>query len=126
MKVDLDDVDRKARAATQGRWIWGAGNIEGSRGRANGLYVEDPGRARPVLMLEPGSLYTTLASDCAHIAAASPQVVLALIAYVRELEDAVKRAADYLHTPGDPDPRDIQDVIEGDLRALVAKGAVIP
>jgi hypothetical protein len=131
-RVDMEEIERKARAATQGRWVWGKGNVEGSRGRVNCLYVDDPERQRPVIALDVGSLYTTLANDCDHIAAASPPVMLALIAHIRDLRAALVRAAELTEgtvscetqcdcAEDDPDWQEAQR-----WRELVTRGPVLP
>lgn len=57
--------------------------------------------------------------NAAHIAAASPPVVLALVARIRELESELRGCADaFAGVTDDPDPYDVMAVVE--------KGTVIP
>ena len=116
MKVDIDEIERKARAATRDQWQWGKG---GTDGRVNCLYVSDPSRHRPVIALDVGSLYLTLAADTDHIAANSPPVTLAIIARIRKLEAIVQRAACCLQASSDKTARRewaaglLEDLTEG-------------
>jgi len=114
-RIDLNELERKALAATPGEWVWGKGNVEGSLGRVNCLYVDDPERNRAVLALDFDSLYLTLASNTEHISANSPPVTLAIISHIRELHQAI---ADALYRGAD-DPG-------GQLRALIESGPVLP
>jgi hypothetical protein len=102
--VDLDDLERKARAAESDEWQWRP---------ANGDILEGKHNAQIVLA---GEDLTCSVSDRAHIAAASPPVVLALIARIRELETAARDVADAPH-------RHAQQQRIGILRAVLGKGA---
>lgn len=80
--LDLDDLERKARAATAGPWRVGS---------------SDPADYRAVLREDAeGDVYEIVndaaPEDAAHIAAASPPVMIALIARIRELDAAADRA----------------------------------
>lgn len=87
MRLDLDDLERKAKAATPGTWTttkppkedgWQLGVVIGAT-MAGMVYAQPPGGQMPLADLE-------------HIAAASPPVVLALVAEVRRL-NAIAKAA---------------------------------
>jgi hypothetical protein len=111
MKVDLDDLERKARAAEQDEWQW-------RRGESGVLEGKHAGQVVMFCNTDAGStdepaLIAGIA-DKAHIAANSPPVTLALIARIRELEAAVYRLAPR-GKPGSPW-----------AHQLLEKGAVLP
>lgn len=89
MKVDLDELDGKASRAA-GRW-WSADELHRKR-------------------------FDSTAAD--HIAANSPEVTLALIARIHELEAALRGGG---VSAGCPDPFDVRDV-----DAILEKGVTIP
>jgi hypothetical protein len=82
-RVDIDELERKARAATAGKWsesVWygadgGGWAARGPHHEANESEwtSDDPG----------GELHQRAMADAAHIAANSPPVTLALIAVVK-------------------------------------------
>lgn len=101
-RIDLDELERKAGAATQGAWTNGTdpshfGAPEVTDGVTFAYFVPD-------------------AANAAHIAAASPPVVLALIARIRELEAAIVEVRN-----------DLRDGCVGqqELDALLDKGVVL-
>lgn len=124
MKINLDDLEKKAREATPGPWTWSVDECDEptylwgqSSNRDSGLVLSFEGHdsIRP--------------ENAAHMASASPDVVLALISYVRALEAAALVAA-----------KDLEDWVDGEsqypdhqqdpsmkhakmMRALVAEGA---
>lgn len=79
--MNLDDLEKKALAATRGKWK------DGSPGDADGF--------RHVFIETSDGLYGqtiaqwVLPQDAAHITANSPDVTLALVARIRELEAEV-------------------------------------
>lgn len=89
MKIDLDELERKAKTAAASSDDW-------ARRPANELLRAD--------------------GDRAHIAANSPPVTLALIARLRELEEALRSAT---VTPWYHRQRE-------DLLTVLEKGAVLP
>lgn len=77
MTIDLDDLERQARAATPGPWK--AGDPAWFRGRQN------PEDGKRPLTAELGGVIANIygAENAAHIAANSPDVTLALIVELR-------------------------------------------
>jgi hypothetical protein len=113
MKLDLDDLERKAHAATPDEWQWRPANDEILEGKHAGQ-----------LVLAGEELICAVA-DRAHIAANSPPVTLALIAYIRKLEGAAHEVVDESSAlAGSVHPRVRSSV--ANLRALLDKGAVVP
>lgn len=81
MKLDLDDLERKADAALQTWWL---------RGRDTTMVVGNDSDGGP----RHGSAGLHLGpANVDHIAANSPPVTLALIARIRELEQALRSSA---------------------------------
>lgn len=122
-KIDLDDLERKARAATTGPWSWD--DKDG--------YIVDPGGL--VAFGEPtheGNHRIEISDENAtHIAANSPPVTLALIARIRELEGALREACDGWrdHVLSDHYGNPISQLTKSDLarpRAVLEKGTVLP
>lgn len=110
-KLDLEDLERKTRAATPGPWStekppkengWQLGVVIGAT-MAGRVYAQPPGGQMPLADLE-------------YIAAIGPDVALALIARIRELDEALNDALAYT-IPGEERDR---------LVRVLAKGAVIP
>lgn len=110
MKIDLEALERKARAATtQGGWrvskfYWLTGMLvlcDGNRGDV-GIVAN-----------------SCLPSDASHIAANSPPVTLALIARVRELESA-------LDSCSEPGMDDWDEEYRDGIKAILNRGAVLP
>ncbi len=89
-KIDLDDLERKARAAEQDEWRWRPGEDDVLEGVHNGQVVLHPATVGHTI---PSEIIAST-SDRAHIAASSPPVVLALIARVRMLEDFLEAMPD--------------------------------
>jgi hypothetical protein len=88
----LDELERKALAATATWWL---------RGRDTEMVVPDVGAKT-----RHGSAGLHLGpSNVDHIAANSPDVTLALIARIRELERTVGQAADLLEAKSDGSAR---------------------
>lgn len=115
MKLDLDDLERKARAAEQSAWTTDDVAVaivkaEGGEQIAD-AYDNTPWPDRRCV------------ANARHIAAASPPVVLALIARIGDLEAEVHRAAVLLEARSDYAAR--VEWAKG-LRAAAAKGAVLP
>ena len=78
-KIDLDELERKARAATPGPWCWIHGDFADTLKRLGDqevvLRIPDDDR----------SIYPH-PRNCSYLVRSSPDVVLALIARIRELE----------------------------------------
>lgn len=83
MKLDLGEIEKKARAATLGPW-----RTESTRG--DRWHVVRPG-GFPVGRGPDGGPANFDSHTASHIAANSPPVTLALIAHIRELEDDAER-----------------------------------
>lgn len=114
MKVDLDELERKARAATPGDWRWGRPADDGLVEHRRALFAPARGAPNiPVIVLDADSQYLTRADDTEHIAANGPPVTLALIARIRELESFIT------DTLSDEKYLD-------DAPALLEKGTTIP
>ena len=79
MKLDLDGIEARAKAATHGEWRSGG---DGSS------WVSSP---RGYIYYAAGAGKDADRADAAHIAGLSPDVALALVARMRRLE----RIADY-------------------------------
>lgn len=112
-RIDLDELERKARAATQGLRT-----------------VDDPADPQDVLDEERGKLIVRchrapIQDNTRFIAAASPPVVLALIARIRELEAGLHEAIDGWD---DCDRgRSAEDAaLRRQVGDVLAKGAVLP
>ncbi len=84
-QVDLDELEHIATEADQDEWHWRPGEQDALEGKHDAQVVmhasEDYETREPCI--------TCSVSNRAHIAAASPPVVLALTARIRELEAEV-------------------------------------
>jgi hypothetical protein len=109
MKVDLDDIERRARAATLGPW-----RTESTRG--DRWHVAAPG-GFPVGRDPDGGPASFDSHTASHIAANSPPVTTALVARIRELEAQALRTIEATGLT-------VDDELEV-LRKLIEKGAVI-
>lgn len=82
--TDLDNLESKAKAATPGPWQYDGVNVtqavNDGTGLADVITTDDA---------DEGRIITD--ADAAYIAAASPDVVLSLIARVRDAEAQAKR-----------------------------------
>lgn len=131
--IDLDDLEQKAQWASPGPWRQGkvAGQCMLKHQHTGAFHctytyrieTKSDGALR-CIAIEPNITLVSYddngpvlsESNAAHIAANSPDVTLALIARIRELEEALRSAADIsdhgamLHSDSDQ------------LLALVAKG----
>lgn len=88
-EIDIDKLEALARAATPGPWRWGGEDPEGGERRSILNLYAGGERSRPILWLEPSSGWITAGADTEHIAAASPDVVLALIERLRRAESEI-------------------------------------
>lgn len=111
-KINLDDLERKAIAATQDEWRW--------RLSDENEVLEGAHDGQVVLAAATDDLVCSV-SDRAHIAANSPPVTLALIARVvgleRELAKLARHSIDVDDVDGDP---------WLDAMAVLEKGCVVP
>lgn len=97
MKLDLDDLERKAReASTPDEWQWHRDDLTGER------CLEAKNTGEIVMFADGDSDIGLVVSDGdrEHIAAASPPVVLALIAENRHLERIAKAATAFVDEQG--------------------------
>lgn len=85
VKIDLDDLARLARAATPGPWKKCSANNDDCPCRTVWSVPLDDA---PFCLAETGPGQGTRVEDWCHIAANSPPVTLALVARIRELEEA--------------------------------------
>ena len=122
MKIDLDELERKARAATQ-EGVWeihvpdrGAG-IEGVS-----VQTEDGRQIADAYDNTPWPDADCIANGD-HIAANSPPVTLALIARIRELEEAGRALEGYARASADDDHKLAEFYA---AVAILEKGAVLP
>ena len=104
MKLDLDELERKATAASTGHWMRGVDGRD--------VVARTETRDWPIARTIGGF-------DADYIAANSPPVTLALIARIRELEDVATRYAGSLE-------RESYDEQAAEIRAIVDKGTVLP
>lgn len=126
-RIDLDDLERKARAATGGEW---------AADRVAGMPRDDEPVLATVICLDLGDdgkqqqiadcYDNTRCTDkecennATHIAANSPPVTLALTERIRRLEGLLEDVADALGADGN------WPITEQQIRELLAKGAVLP
>lgn len=111
MKIDLDDLERKANASNVGaRW---------TLDDRDAAAIETVGTGCTIAVADPGWAEDLHLAHAEHIAANSPPVTLALIARIRELEDGLSEAARALVE------RHSADLV-GPFDALIEKGAVLP
>jgi hypothetical protein len=129
MKIDLEDLERKARAATPDQWTTTKPPMRPD-GWAGGIVVAQVYGGQSIYATPPGGCFP--AADADHISANSPPITLALVARVRELETSVLEAAatigelvtdhtTYRSREDDPDWHHAQRLI-----AVGTKGAVLP
>lgn len=104
MTIDLDELERTARAATRGPWRLVDGTLDPRV--CNGLCgTPDPGSSHRDCdyVVHEGACLTT--RDATHIAANNPAATLELIAHIRELRDLVSRGANCLELRSDRSAR---------------------
>lgn len=116
-KIDLDELERKARAANVGcAWRIDAGNpalVETESGCA--IAETDPGWASELHI-----------AHAEHIAANSPTVTLALIARILELESELTLACDRIDAFHECYTKVGRDPLGLAVRGILEKGAVFP
>jgi hypothetical protein len=78
--LDLDELEAKARAATPGKWCIKLGQATFGDGSQVAYVMQDAPDPHAVIA------YEVALTDAAHIAAANPATVLALIERVRRAE----------------------------------------
>lgn len=124
VKLYLDDLERKARACQveieydgewflperdDAEWLLGSSVVTTSKSPRP---LEAGGR----VLVQANTNFPSEAT-LGHIAAASPPVVLALIARIREVERALRVVSD---------PNLVGDVTRRSVLEILAKGAVLP
>jgi hypothetical protein len=86
-KIDLEDLERKARRATPGNWTT-ASPSKGSDGWSYGVTIATASPVQRIYTDYRGGI--AVEANRQHIAANSPPVTLALIGRIRELESAAE------------------------------------
>jgi hypothetical protein len=110
-KIDLDEMESIARDATDEEWAWRTDGQDVLEGKRDGTIVLYPDPEDEAIIANT--------ADRAHIAANSPPVTLALIVYIRELEDEVRITASRAGDVGN-------ESRASRLSALLDRGAVMP
>ena len=129
MKLDRDEIERKARACqveTEHDGEWFVPSDDDSEWLLGSSTVTTSKSPRPYAtagrVLVQANTNFPSAALLAHIAAASPPVVLALVARIRELEAFIAdRAREIERVQHDADESDAVA-----YRAILAKGVVLP
>lgn len=126
--IDLDELERKARGATPGPWRHKSGEaaVYCDRGRdwrdpqiaRTRTYPEDNPNVISVHSMTVGKREREV-DNADFIAAIDPDVTIALIARIRELEAGLTEAVRYIGLA--QDPKD-DALVCSDFRVLVAKG----
>jgi hypothetical protein len=121
-RIDLDELERKARAATPGPWQTTSAKGTGADERIETTVETE--EMHQIADAYDGTRWTDAMceANAKHIAANSPPVTLAPIARIRELEEAVDDALNsgiYLAFTDDGIER------RAWLRELLEKGAVL-
>ncbi len=111
-KLDLDALERTARAATIGPWS--LDELSGFIGNE-----DEEGNGQIALEIVGNQRCRVDDHDVRHVVANSPDVTLALVARIRELESELRGCADAF--AGVTDEPDLDD-----LMLIVDKGTVIP
>lgn len=96
MNVDLDELERKARAATPGPWAWRDDRLYGPARVVD--YGMGPERDDVLIIETDSGVYPPESPDAEHIAANSPDVTLALVARVREQAVEIERLTARIET----------------------------
>lgn len=128
MKIDLDDLARKA-AVAESESPWRVYRCDSAEDDAACGIKDEPFVSASEDCYQRGVVHDTNRDECHHhmmrcdaefIVAAQPIVVLALVARIRELERYLVKAADvFEYTRFAPGVDDLKE-----LRAVLAKGAV--
>lgn len=123
-KIDLDELERKARAATGGEW---KAEIVTGMPRDNepimAMVVSDGVQQIADCYDNTPCSDKQSEANAQHVAANGPPVTLALIARIRELEAALDSA---IHTWNRSDEFDTHEAFRGDMLVILEKGAVLP
>lgn len=107
-KIDREQLKRTALAATQDEWQWqdDGDAIEGKRDGQIVLYVDESEDS-------DGPVVVVSAADRAHIAAASPPVVLALLRRIEDLETGLLQCGQvFAGQTAPPSPQQLIELIE--------------
>jgi len=122
-KIDLDEQERRARAAaTEAPGWWRPGAVE----KYNVFCQHDDGIAPPLgRVLLRMNIHFPHEQVMEHIAANNPPVTLALIARIRELEMALADALYWLKPGLDHRATEMEEESTR-MSAILAKGAVLP
>lgn len=94
MTIDLDELERKARAATPGPWAVETRRLGEGLGFEHFVRQAEASPPYPAHGIATACQWSDDGPDAAFIAAASPDIVLALIARVHSLENALTEALD--------------------------------
>ena len=92
--IDINDIERKAKAATPGPW-------SADTGEPGDAVVWGPGEDNLITNIGPSRVnqcwvaFDGEKEDCEFIAAANPAAVLALVSLLREAENLLSDSADY-------------------------------
>lgn len=111
MTIDLDALERLARAATPGPWHTG----DGYEQQDPGAYVAD---ARGHIVVAQADDSPCVPTDAAFIAAANPAAVLELVQRLRATENLLHDGFAFL-LKGEP-----RSPLEADIKAILLRRAV--
>ena len=125
MKIDLDDLEHWARAATQGEW---SAHVSDHGTGIDGIAVRAD-QADQIADTYDSTRWTDeqCIANAHHIAANSPPVTLALVARIRELEAALRQVRTDLLDWSNTTPVNLAraNVLVG-VDEVLEKGVVLP
>lgn len=124
MKIDLDEHERAAKAATPGPWKAG-GHLSRVAEYSRGFAIVTADGVLQVADAYDNTPYpdAQCLANALHIAANGPPVALALGARIRELEVSLRTACDHIDDLNLPDPGLRAESVR--LRAVAEKGVVV-
>lgn len=137
MKLDLDELERKANAAigAHGDAAWRVARCHWA-GLSEACGIKDwPFVSAAEDSCQQGVVFDTNRDECQHhmtltdaehIAASSPPVTLALIARIRELEGELDAALDGWANRDHDGPMGEDSLARDQSREILVKGAVMP
>ena len=111
----LDELDALAKDATPGEWTCESSGEERADGRGNMRLIcapshDHPGRSQCIAAMQ--GLPFEYANDAAYIAAASPDVVLALVRELRVAQKALEIALHVQYDEPDVDSHAMKDGVK--------------